>query len=108
MTGPDQAGMASQAAYPPSRSDTSSKPCVQQHEQVRLGTFYALKTAEAATAAHSRGIPWAIENPEPWEGHISMWLLPGFMALASLPGVQTVNFDQCTIGAETAKPTRVL
>ena len=37
-----------------------------------------------------------------------MWLLPEFMALASLPGVQTVNFDQCTIGAETTKPTRVL
>ena len=81
---------------------------LQQHEQVRIGTFYALKTAEAATAAHNRGIPWAIENPEPWEGHISMWLLPEFMALASLPGVQTVNFDQCTIGAETTKPTRVL
>ena len=81
---------------------------LQQHEQVRLGTFYALKAAEAASAAHSRGIPSAIGNPEPWEGHISMFLLPEFVTLASLPGVEAVNFDQCTVGAETAKPTRVL
>ena len=81
---------------------------LQQHEQVRLGTFYALKTTEAATEAHSRGIPFAIENPEPWEGHLSMFVLPEIMALASLPGVQAVNFDQCMVGAETTKPTRVL
>ena len=41
---------------------------LQQHEQVRLGTFYALKTAEAATEAHSWGILFAIENPEPGRG----------------------------------------
>ena len=81
---------------------------LQQHEQVRLGTFYALKTAEAATEAHSRGIPFAIENPGPWEGHISMFVLPEFVALASFPGVQAVNLDQCMVGAETTKPTRVL
>ena len=81
---------------------------LQQHEQVRLGTFYALKTAEAATEAHSQGLPFAIENPEPWEGHISMFVLPEFMALASLPGVQAVKFEQCMAGAEIAKPTRVL
>ena len=81
---------------------------LQQHEQVRLGTFYALKTAEAATLAHSQGIPFAIESPELWEGHISMFILPGFVALANLPGVQVVSFDQCMVGAETTKPTRVL
>ena len=36
---------------------------LQQHEQVRLGTFYVLKTTEAATLAHSHGIPLAIESP---------------------------------------------
>ena len=61
---------------------------LQQHEQVRVGTFYALKTAEASRVAHDQGIPFAIENPEPWEGHVSMFLLPEFLALASLPGVQ--------------------
>ena len=79
-----------------------------QQEQVRLGTFFALKTAELAGIAHREGIPFAIENPEPWEGHISMFLLPEFKELASRPGVQVVNFDQCTVGAETAKPTRIL
>ena len=37
-----------------------------------------------------------------------MSILPEFVALANLPGVQVVNFDQCTVGAETTKPTRVL
>ena len=77
---------------------------LQQHEQVRLGTFYAFMTAEIATVAHSRGIPFAIENPEPWEGHISMFVLLEFVALASFPGVQVVNFNQCMVGAETTTP----
>ena len=28
--------------------------------------------------------------------------------LSSLPGVSTIDFDQCPYGSETAKPTRVL
>ena len=79
-----------------------------QHEQVRMGTYYALKTAEAATLAHSQGIPFGIENPEPWEGYISMFILPEFTKLSGLQEVKVVDFDQCTVGAETTKPTRVL
>jgi hypothetical protein len=79
-----------------------------QYEQVRLGTYHALKTAELATEAHRLGVPFAIENPEPWEGHVSMFLLPEFKRLAGLPEVRVSNFDQCMVGAETTKPTRIL
>ena len=77
-------------------------------EQLRLGNFFALKTAELATLAHQLGVPFAIENPEPWEGYMSMFKLPEFIRLAALPGVRITNFDQCTVGGHTAKPTRLL
>ena len=80
---------------------------LQQHEQVRLGTFYAFKAAEAAAFAHSQGIPFAIENSGPWEGHISMFTLPEFRDLSKLLGVQVVNFDQCTVGADHLDPRKL-
>ena len=80
-----------------------------QQEQVRLGTFFALKTAELAREAHRGGTPFAIENPEPWgDGHVSMFHLPEFRSLADQPGVQCLRLDQCMVGAETTKPTRLL
>ena len=79
-----------------------------EFQQVKEGTFFALKTSELATAAHSLGIPFGIENPEPWEGHVSLFLLPEVQRLAELPGIAVNDFDQCQLGAETAKPTRLL
>ncbi len=79
-----------------------------QLEQTRVGTYFALQSAKLATIAHAAKVPWALENPEPWPGHISMFWLPEFTALAELPGVQHVDFDQCCHGAETSKPTRIL
>ena len=47
-----------------------------EYLQVREGTYFALKTCELAQAAHSRGICFGIENPEPWPGSVSLFLLP--------------------------------
>ena len=33
-----------------------------EHDQVRLGTYFALKSAETAQLAHSCGTPWVIES----------------------------------------------
>ena len=79
-----------------------------EYQQVREGTYFALKTCELAQAAHRQGVCFGIENPEPWPGHVSLYLLPEMQALASLPNVSCTNFDQCCLGAETAKPTRLL
>ncbi len=81
---------------------------VKQLEEARIGTYFALKSAEMATVAHSAQVGFAIENPEPSDGHISLFVLPEFVTLADLPGVRTVDFDQCPFEAETAKPTRIL
>ena len=79
-----------------------------EFQQVREGTYFALKTCELAQAAHSRGTCFGIENPEPWPGFVSLYLLPEMQDLSRLPGVTCANFDQCRLGAETAKPTRLL
>ena len=48
-----------------------------------------------------------MENPEP-QGPVSLFSLPEVVALALLPGVAAVNFDQCRYEAGSTKPTRVL
>ena len=79
-----------------------------EFQQVREGTYFALKTCEMAQAAHSRGVCFGIENPEPWPGYVSLFLLPEVQELSRLSDVTCTNFDQCRLGAETAKPTRLL
>ena len=79
-----------------------------EHEQVRMGTYLALKSAETATLAMQLGIPWMIENPDPSGNPVSLFHLPEWKSLASMPGVQHLDFHQCPLGAETSKPTRIL
>ena len=54
------------------------------------------------------GIPWAIENPDPNGNPVSLFNLPEWQDLARRPGVRSWDFHQCPMGAETAKPTRIL
>ncbi len=79
-----------------------------EHTQVKQGTYFALQSARTASAAHALGIPWLIENPDPHGNPVSLFNLPEWLQLADLPGVSHVDFHQCTLGAETAKPTRLL
>ena len=80
----------------------------EEFEQVRLGTYFALKTAETAVLATELRIPWAIENPDPSDNPVSLFHLPEWVDLARSPHVRTWDFHQCPMGAETAKPTRML
>ena len=80
----------------------------EEAEQVKLGTYFAIKTANLLTEAHQVGVPWGLENPDPSGNPVSLFNLPEIMALAKLPGVKHVDFDQCMMGAPSAKPTRVL
>ena len=79
-----------------------------EHKQVRNGVYFAVMTAATATLAHELGIPWIIENPEPRDNPVSFFRLPEWVRLAALSGVEVWDFDQCPMGAETAKPTRLL
>ena len=79
-----------------------------EFEQVRLGTYFALKTIETATIACDLRIPGFIENPDPAGNPVSLFNLPEWVTFAARPEVRTLDFHQCPMGAETAKPTRVI
>ena len=75
---------------------------------MRGGTYLAFETCELAQAAHRRGVCFGIESPEPWPGYVSLYLPPEMQELARFPDVTCTSFDQCCLGAETAKPASLL
>ena len=75
---------------------------------VQQGNYFAFKSANMAWTCIEHGVGFAIENPEPWPDAPSLFKLPEFVDLQSDSHVETVNFDQCMLGAETRKPTRVI
>ena len=76
-------------------------------ESIRVGNLLALRTAEAAEAQLSGGRAFIIEQPKPWPGWPHMFGLPAFESLVER-GARTADLDQCTRGAASAKPTRLL
>ena len=85
-----------------------SQLSAQEWDQVQLGTYFALKSAQTAELASTLSIPWAIENPDPTGNPVSLYNLPEWKALLDIPGTKFIDFHQCPMGAETAKPTRIL
>lgn len=80
-----------------------------QKEQVRTANLLAARSAEAATLLHGAGKSFVIENPERWSPQSpSIWALEEMQRVAALPGVCTLHFDQCTVGAPARKPTTLL
>ena len=79
-----------------------------ERKELKQGNFFMLMAAAACRAAHEVGTPGVLENPEPVDGHASAFLFDEWRSLAQTQGVTTINFDQCKLGAETAKPTRLL
>ena len=76
-------------------------------EQIRRANYFATQCAKLAQALHAKGIPWAIEQPEPRPHVASMFDLHELQLLSQLEGVVDRDFDQCTMGSETKKPTRI-
>ena len=79
-----------------------------ESEQVRTGTFFALQSSQTAIHAIRHQVSWWLENPDPSGNPVSLYNLPEWQALASMPEVQHIDFHQCPMGSETAKPTRIL
>jgi hypothetical protein len=77
-------------------------------EALRQGNYFALKSADMAWSCLRAGVGFGLENPEPFPGAPSLFLFREFLELQAASGVNVVNFDQCTLGAETPKPTRIL
>ena len=80
----------------------------EEKEQLRLGTYFALKSIELANECVTRGIGFAIERPRAWRPGPSIFDLPEMIQLLGRPGVKVVDFDQCLFGADTTKPIKVV
>ena len=79
-----------------------------EQKELKLGNFFMLMAAAAFRTAVRANVPVLFENPEPVQGHATAFDFDELRAAAALPGVATICFDQCRLGAETAKPTRLL
>ena len=79
-------------------------------EQVRLANYLVVQCGRTATLAHEARVGFAIENPTPWDDPrcASMFDFHEIRELKVLPGVEFLDFDQCTMGAASAKPTRIV
>ena len=77
-------------------------------EELRKADILAERAIETCEIMHSRGLPFGFESPAPVADEPSIFLLPRAIALAKLPGVFSVVFDQCRFGALTTKPSQIL
>lgn len=58
-------------------------------------------------ACYDYSVPFTLENPEPIRD-VSLWHMPNVQEVAQLRGVRHADLDQCMVGCETTKPTRLL
>ena len=78
-----------------------------EQKQVRESNILINRTTSAATAQSSVGKPWGLENPDHGPGKPSLWDMPGVVKLLAERADGDVRFDQCRLGLETTKPTRL-
>ena len=67
----------------------------------------AERVAEACMLMHQLGLGYAVEQPTPFKGAVTMFQFHSFQALLEL-GAKMVHFDQCMHGGIAKKPTTVL
>ena len=79
-----------------------------EQKEVAQGTYFALQSLEACKICHQSSVGFGLESPKPTSGVVSIFTLPEGVEVARLPNVNYTEFDQCTLGAETAKPTRIM
>lgn len=79
----------------------------QHYVQIREDNLLAERTAEACAIMQRAGRPFAVEQPTPFKGAVTMFQFESFEDLVR-NGASFVYFDQCMHGAPTKKPTTVL
>ena len=78
-----------------------------EKKQLAEGNSHTDFSAEAMTHAHKVYLPFTLENPEPLHP-VSLFNIPAIKEVSKLRGVRTTDFDQCRVGCEAKKPTRLL
>ena len=77
------------------------------YEQIREDNLLAERTAEACAIMQGLGRPFAVEQPTPFKGAVTMFQFESFVALVR-GGAVLIHCDQCMHGAITKKPTTLL
>ena len=91
--------------FPKSQQRKELQPC--HYEQIRQDNLLAERTAEACALMHDLGRPYAVEQPTPFKGAVTMFQFESFCNLVRR-GAVLVHFDQCMHGGLTKKPTTLL
>ena len=79
----------------------------EEKKKLKEGNQHTEFSCQVMRACYDYGIPFTLENPEPIRD-VSLWLMPNVREVANLRGVRHADFDQCMMGCETTKPTRLL
>jgi hypothetical protein len=79
--------------------------------ELKKANYLYNKVIMLARKCHAANIPWYIEQPEPWgpeDDNATLFDFPEMILLRALPGVTATDLDQCEVGADTVKPTRLV
>lgn len=91
--------------FPKSQRRRGLEP--RHYEQIRCDNLLAERVAEACFLMHEQGLGYAVEQPTPFNGAVTMFAFESFKILLRL-GARMVYFDQCMYNGLTKKPTSVL
>eukprot|EP00435_Cladocopium_sp_Y103_P012019 s2504_g3.t1 len=78
-----------------------------ERKQLKEGNEHTEFSAQVMKRAHKTYVPFGVENPEPLNP-VSIFSTPWFAAIADLKSVRNADFDQCRVGCEAKKPTRLM
>ena len=72
-----------------------------------LGAIAGGRVGREGAIIAAVGGGYAVEQPHPWKGSVSMFDLESFKRLRKSHAL-SVTFDQCMYGQDTRKPTRII
>ena len=78
-----------------------------EKKQLMEGNLHTEFSADVMEKAHKSYTPFTVENPEPINP-VSIFNTPRFKKIAQLRNVRNSDFDQCCVGCEAKKPTRLM
>ena len=79
-----------------------------EFKQLQESNILVGRSMAAIGVQRSKKKPWGMENPKHPDEQVSIWKMPQVEHVASKPDVRKVDFDQCKVGQETRKPTRII
>ena len=77
-------------------------------KKVQKDNILAKRVAIVAHELYLQGKPFVVENPAFVQGEVSLFALPEYVYLRSMPGVSLITFVQCYTGSYSVKPTSIL